>query len=148
DANKLLSSVSSVKETLYGLLLANADTRFTASSGASSSDIARSLNGKVNLNLKNGKLTKMDLLYQLASIGKFLGSGQKMRSFTNVIGMSGDFDVNNGVARTDNLRATLDVGTMAANGSVNLADQRLDLRLVAVLNKQFSDEVGGSGVGG
>jgi len=148
DANKLLSSVSSVKETLYGLLLANADTRFTASSASSSTEIARSLNGKLNLNLKNGKLTKMDLLYELASIGKFLGSGQKMRSFTNILGMTGDFDVNNGVARTENLKATLDVGTMAATGSVNLADQTLNLRMIAVLNKAFSDEVGGTGVGG
>jgi hypothetical protein len=148
DANQLLSSVSSVKETLYGLLLANADTRFTASTASSSSEIARSLNGKLNLNLKNGKLTRMDLLYQLASIGKFLGSGQKMRSFTNILGMTGDFDVNNGVARTDNLKATLDVGTMAATGSVNLADQTLNLRLIAVLNKAFSEEVGGAGVGG
>jgi len=148
DANKLLSSVSSVKETLYGLLLANADTRFTASSATSSSEIARSLNGKVDLNLKNGKLTKMDLLYQLASIGKFLHSGQKMRSYTNVVAMTGDFDVANGVARTDNLKATLDVGTMAATGSVNLADETLNLRMTAVLTKAFSDEVGGTGVGG
>jgi len=148
DANKLLSSVSSVKETLYGLLLANADTRFTASSATSSSEIARSLNGKLKLNLRDGKLTKMDLLYQLASIGKFLSSGQKMRSYTNVIAMTGDFDVNNGVARTDNLKATLDVGTMAATGSVNLVDETLNLRMTAVLNKAFSDEVGGTGVGG
>jgi len=148
DANKVLSAVSSVKETLYGLLLANADTRFTASSATSSADIARSLNGKIDLNLKNGKLTKMDLLYELAAIGKFLGSGQKMRSFTNIIGMTGGFDVNNGVARTDNLKATLDVGTMAANGSVNLADQTLNLHLITVFNKAFSDEVGGTGVGG
>ena len=148
DANQLLSSISSVKETLYGLLLANADTRFTSSSASSSSDIARTLNGKLNLNLKNGKLTKMDLLYQLASIGKFLSTGQKMRSYTNVVGMTGDFDVNNGVARTGNLKATLDVGTMAATGSVNLADQTLSLRVTAVLNKAFSDEVGGAGVGG
>ncbi len=148
DANQLLSSVSSVKETLYGLLLANADTRFTASTASSSTEIARTLNGKLNLNLRNGKLTKMDLLYELASIGKFLSSGQKMRSYTNVVAMTGDFDVNNGVARTDNLKATLDVGTMAANGSVNLADQTLNLRLIAVLNKAFSDEVGSTGVGG
>ena len=71
-----------------------------------------------------------------------------MRSFTNVLQMTGDFDVNNGVARTDNLKATLDVGTLAANGSVNLADQTLNLRLIAVLTKAFSDEVGGTGIGG
>lgn len=148
DANKVLSAVSSVKETLFGLLLANADTRFTASSATSSSDIARSLNGKLSLNLRDGKLTKMDLLYELASIGKFLGSRQKMRNYTNVVAMTGDFDVNNGVARTDNLKATLDVGTMGAKGSVNLADQTLNLHLITVFNKAFSDEVGGTGVGG
>jgi hypothetical protein len=37
---------------------------------------------------------------------------------------------------------------MAASGSVNLADQTLNLRMTAVLNKAFSDEVGGAGVGG
>ncbi len=148
DANRLLSAVSSVKETLYGLLLANADTRFSASSATSSSDIARTLNGKLSLNLKDGKVAKMDLLYQLAAIGKFLGSGQKMRSYTDLVTMTGDFDVTNGLASTENLKATLDIGTLDANGWVNLADQTLNLRVTAVLTKAFSQEVGGIGVGG
>src|SRR5436190_2338020 len=36
DANQLLSAISPVKQTLYGLLSANADTHFTTTAGAQS----------------------------------------------------------------------------------------------------------------
>ena len=37
--------------------------------------------------------------------------------------MSGNFNVHSGVAQTNDLKAALDVGTMAANGIVNLVNQ-------------------------
>ena len=147
DANKLLSSVSSLKETLYGLLAANAQTRF---SSAASNDIARSLNGRMSLNLSNGKLANVDLLYQLANIGKFLSTGKAIsqKNFTSLTKLTGDFDVKNGVAQTNNLQAVTDAGTLAAQGLVNLADQTLNMKVTAVLPKALSAQVGGSGVGG
>lgn len=146
DANKLISSVSSLKQTLYGLLNSNVNASFSASSADS---IARSLNGTLALNLTNGKLTKLDLLNELASVGKFLGSsGTAPKGFTNLVQLTGNFDVKNGVAQTNDLKAVIDGGTLAAQGLVNLADQSLNMHVTAVLNKAMSQQVGGTQIGG
>jgi hypothetical protein len=111
--------------------------------------IARGLNGKLDLNLTNGKLMNLDLLHELASVGKFLGGVPNApKGFTDLIQLSGNFDVRNGVAQTNNLKAVINGGTMAATGLVNLADQSLNMHVTAVLNKALSQQVGGSQVGG
>lgn len=148
DANQLLSSVSKIKQTLYGLLAANANTSFSASSAASSADIARSLNGNVNLNLADGKINNMDLIWELAQQAKFLGLNRAKKPFTNLVKLSGDLDIRNGVASTQNLQAIISEGTLAATGTANLADQTLNMHVVTVLSKEFSDQVGGTQVGG
>lgn len=146
DANKLLSSVSSVKQTLYGLLAANVNASFSAPSADA---IARSMNGKLGINLTNGKLMNVDLLHELASVGKFLGNlPSASKGFTNIAQLSGNFDVKNGVAQTRDLKAAIDGGTMAAAGLINLADQSLNLHVTAVLNKALSQQVGGNQIGG
>ncbi len=145
DANKLLTAVSSVKDKLFGLLAANGQTSFTASS---SGDVARTLDGKVNLDLREGKINNMDLMHEIASAGKFLAVGRKMKPFTDLVQLAGDLEINDGVVRTDNLKAVISDGRMAATGTANLVDQSLNLRVTAVLSKEFSEEVGGSNVGG
>jgi AsmA protein len=148
DANKLVSSVSDLKQTLYGLLNSNVNATFSSTSADA---IARSLNGQLALDLTNGKLMNLDLLHELASVGKFLGSAgvpAAPRGFTNMAQLSGNFDVKNGLAQTNNLKAVIDGGTLAAAGLVNLADQSLNLHVTAVLNKALSQNVGGTKVGG
>ena len=146
DANKLISSVSDVKQTLYGLLASNVNASFSSSSANS---IARSLNGNLAINLTNGKLMNLDLLHELASVGKFLGNSfGPPKNFTNMAQLTGNFDVKNGLAQTNNLKAVIDGGTLAAAGLVNLADQSLNLHVTAVLNKAISQQVGGTQVGG
>jgi AsmA protein len=146
DANKLISSVSSLKQTLYGVLGSNVNATFSSSSADS---IARSLNGNLDINLSNGKLMNMDLLHELATVGKFLGSKfGPPKNFTDLVQLTGNFDVKNGVAQTNNLKAVIDGGTMAASGMVNLADQSLNMHVTAVLTKALSQQVGGSQVGG
>ena len=54
----------------------------------------------------------------------------------------------NGIAQTNNLKAVIDGGTLAAAGLVNLADQSLNLHVTAVLNKALSQQAGGTQVGG
>jgi uncharacterized protein involved in outer membrane biogenesis len=147
DANKLISSVSTLKQTLYGALASNLNASFGTSSSAD--NIARSLNGNVDLNLSNGKLMKVDILHEVATVGKFLGGNfAAPKGFTDITQLTGNFDVKNGLAQTNNLKAVLDGGTMAAAGSVNLADQSLNMRVIAVLNKALSQQVGGTQVGG
>ncbi|HXA85402.1 MAG TPA: AsmA family protein [Candidatus Dormibacteraeota bacterium] len=146
DANKLISSVSDVKQTLYGMLASNVNASFGSSSASS---IARSLNGNMAINLTNGKLMNLDLLHELASVGKFVGNGfGPPKNFTDLFQLTGNFDVKNGLAQTNNLKAVIDGGTLAAAGLVNLADQSLNLHVTAVLNKIISQQVGGTQVGG
>jgi AsmA protein len=145
DANKLLSSVSSLK-SLYGIMATNAKLNFA--SDADSSDIARSLNGNVALGLNNGKIMGMDIPYELAAAGQFLSPGQVKRDFTNINKVTGDMNIQNGVAQTNNFKAFIDDGTIAATGAANLADQSLNMHVTAVLNKEFSQRVGGTNIGG
>ncbi len=62
--------------------------------------------------------------------------------------MSGTFDVHSGVANTNDLKATLDVGNLAAAGTINLVNEALAMHITAVMNKAFSQSVGGNSVGG
>src|SRR3954453_14611675 len=146
DSNKLLSSVSSIKETLYGLLAANSQTSFA--SVPNGSDIAKTLNGKMSLNLSNGKLANVDMLQKLSAVGKFQNLGRAATNFTTLHQFSGDFHIRNGVSTTNNLKALIDGGTLAANGAINLVDETLNMKATAVLSKSQSDTVGGSGIGG
>jgi AsmA protein len=146
DANKLISSVSDVKQTLYGMLASNVNASFSSSSAQ---NIARSLNGSMAINLTNGKLMNLDLLHELASVGKFVGNGfGPPKNFTDLVQLTGNFDVKNGLAQTNNLKAVIDGGTLAAAGLINMADQSLNLHVTAVLNKAISQQVGGTQVGG
>jgi uncharacterized protein involved in outer membrane biogenesis len=145
DANKLLSSLSTVKDTVYGTLTASPNVTFAT---PPSGDIVQTLNGTLGLNLTNGKLTKIDLVNELSKIGKFGGGGTGAKGYTAISQMTGTFNIHNGVAQTNDLKAALDVGNLAATGTMNLLKQNLNLHLTAVLNKEFSQSVGGTGVGG
>ena len=146
DANKLVSSVSDLKQTIYGMLASNVNASFSSSSA---NNIARSLNGSMAINLTNGRLMNLDLLHELASVGKFVGGNfASAKNYTDLFQLTGNFDLKNGLAQTNNLKAVIDGGTMAAAGLVNLADQSLNLHVTAVLNKALSQQVGGTQVGG
>jgi uncharacterized protein involved in outer membrane biogenesis len=143
DANKLLSSVSSVKNTVYGNLGVTTNITFAT---PPSGDITPTLNGTMAMNLANGKIMKLDLPAELSKIGKFGGTSAK--GYTAISQMSGTFNLHDGVAQTNDLKAALDIGTMSATGTMNLVNQGLNMHVTAVLNKGFSQSVGGSGIGG
>jgi uncharacterized protein involved in outer membrane biogenesis len=146
DADKLLSSVSNLKHTLTGQLNANVNGGFSA---PSANEIARNLNGTTVLNLTNGKLMNVDLLHELAAVGKFLGNAiPAAKGFTDIVQLSGTFNIKNGVAQTNDLKATVPGGTLAGIGAVNLGDQTLNMHVTAVLNKDLSQQVGGTQIGG
>jgi uncharacterized protein involved in outer membrane biogenesis len=151
DADKFISSVSSWKDTLHGLLAANVNGTFSSNSAEA---IARSLNGDLQLNVSNGKLMNLDLLHELAEVGKFVSppaakpGAAKRTTFTSLTQLSGAFNVLDGVARTSDLKAAIDGGSLAANGQVNFAGQSLNLHVMVVLNKTLSQQVGGAQIGG
>ncbi len=146
DGNKFLSSVSSMKDTLYGLLAANANARFSA---GGTSNFAQSLNGQLSLDLSNGRLARVDLLNQLAAIGQFLGkTSSSQQPFTDVTKLTGTLNIVNGLAQTNDLKAVIPGASLAAKGTANLGTNALNMHLTAVLSKDFSQKVGGTGVGG
>ena len=113
-----------------------------------SAEVVKTLNGTLGLNLNSMRYTGIDVGYQLASIGGFLKPNEKDQGFTNISRVTGDIVVKNGVAQTNNLLAQLDIGNVGAAGTANLVNQALDLRLTAVMSKDFSQRVGGTGIGG
>jgi uncharacterized protein involved in outer membrane biogenesis len=147
DANALLSAVSSVKNTLYGSLAADSDLRFTL---ASSSDLARTLNGTLAFNLTNGQLKNVNILNEVSKVGKFLNSAstQSASSGTSLKKFSGTLNIVNGVANTNNLTAALDTGSLSADGALNLSNQDVNMHMTAVLASGTSQAVGGTKVGG
>jgi AsmA protein len=143
DANKLMTAAANSPDTLYGTLAANVNQTFAT---PPSGDVVQTLNGPFNFVLTNGKLTKVDLIAELSKIGKFGGGAAK--GYTAISQMSGTFLVLNGVAQTNDLKAALDVGTMSAEGALNLVNQTLNMHTTAVLSKAYSQSVGGTAVGG
>jgi AsmA protein len=113
-----------------------------------SAEVMKALNGTLNLNFNSMRYAGSDIAHQLASIGGFLKPGEKDQGFTNISHMTGDIAVKNGFAQTNNLLATLDIGNVAVTGTTNLLNEALDLRVTAVLSKEFSQRAGGTGVGG
>jgi uncharacterized protein involved in outer membrane biogenesis len=113
----------------------------------SSDQIVKALNGTMNLNFNAVRYTGVDVAHQLLSM---IGSGQagKDQGFTNIQKMTGTIVVKGGIAQTNNLQATLDIGNVGATGTANLASQTLNMQLTAVLTKAFTQQAGGTGVGG
>jgi AsmA protein len=145
DANKLASATTSLRDVLYGALASS--LRVSASTNGVEG-IAKSLNGTLSLNLPNGRLAKMDLLQEMANIGRFVTGRANAERATQIAALTGTFLVTNGVARTDDLRASLDGGMLGATGTINLVDQSVNMRLAAVLSREASQRAGGSRIGG
>jgi hypothetical protein len=104
----------------------------------------------MDLNLLNGKLAHVNLLQQLAGIGKFLSPGSSIPqgSFTNLVKLAGTFAIRNGVAETNNLQADLGGANLAGTGAIDLAAQTLNMRVTAVISKAMSQALGGTNIGG
>lgn len=145
DTNQLLSSTTSLKQLVYGLMAAEADLRFAPKPGE---DIARSLNGSIGLRLNDGRLTGVNILNELSRIGRFLGYVPKGGTITNILSLTGTMQIRDGVASTDDLKLAFDGGTLGASGSLGLADQSIKMKVLSILSKQASDRFGGTKAGG
>jgi hypothetical protein len=145
DANRLVSATTSLKDAIFGALGSNLKMTFA---GEDADTIAKSLNGALAINLANGSIANMDLQSEIANVARFVTGQPKAERSTRVAALRGTFNVVNGLARTDNLTASIEGGTLGAIGTVNLADQSLDMKVTAVLSSDYSKRVGGSSVGG
>jgi len=112
-----------------------------------SSEVLRLLNGNANMNLSNVRIAGLDVEHELSSIGGFKKSVPN-RGGTNIERLTGRFVITNGTAQTNDLRAVLNVGNVAAAGTANLSSQALNFRATAVLSKEASKEAGGGSLAG
>jgi uncharacterized protein involved in outer membrane biogenesis len=146
DTNQFLSATSSLKNTLYGSLAADGNLSFALSS---STDLARTLNGTLGFNVTNGELKNVNILKALSAVGKFTGSAAAQgQSGTPLKRLSGNLNIRNGVANTNDLIATLNEGSLSAKGALNLVNQGVNMHMTAVLSNGVSQQVGGSKIGG
>src|SRR5207302_10917109 len=76
------------------------------------------------------------------------GKAISQKDYTNLVKLGGDFNIKNGLAETNNLKAVIDGGTLAAVGALNLVDQSVNMRVTAVLTKAMTDSIGGRNIGG
>ena len=136
-------------DKISGLGTINLDGRITGPvKSITSADVLRVLNGSANLNFNNVRLNGTDVAHQLATIAGFARQGEADHGFTNISRMTGNILVTNGVARTNNLQALLDVGNVSATGTANLVTEALNMSISAVLSKAMSQQVGGTSIGG
>jgi uncharacterized protein involved in outer membrane biogenesis len=140
DANALLSSVSTVKNTVYGSLSSDADLHFLL---ASSTELPKTLNGTLSFNLANGQLKNVNILGEISKAAKFLnpGADQTASSDTAIKKLSGTLNIVNGVANTSNLAAALGSSLLAANGSLNLVSEDINMHTTTTLggaNSKFA----------
>jgi uncharacterized protein involved in outer membrane biogenesis len=146
DVNALLSTVSSLKDTLSGALAAETNVTFIVDSGP---NLTRTLNGTLGFNVTNGRLKNVNILNELSRVGKFLGSApSQAESGTALRQLSGTFNIRDGVASTNNLKALLTEGSLTGNGTLNLVTQAIDMRVTAVITTNVSKQVGGNLIGG
>jgi uncharacterized protein involved in outer membrane biogenesis len=99
---------------------------------SSSNDLTRSLNGTVDFALANGELKNVNILGEISKFQSLLNgktSAAGGGSSTQLKQFSGTLNVVNGVASTNNLKAVTGDGTIAANGSLNLVNDGIDMHM-------------------
>jgi hypothetical protein len=88
----------------------------------------------VDFALANGELKNVNILGEVSKFQSLLG-GKPISSSsdgsTKLKQFSGTLNIASGVATTNNLKAVTDSGTIAANGSLNLVNQGLDMHMTA-----------------
>jgi AsmA protein len=114
-------------------------------------EIMRTLNGTMKIDFNNVKYSGADINHELASIAGFLNSNPAStpaQGYTNILKMTGDIAVKNGIAETNNLQAKLDLGNVGAAGTASLIDNTLNMRVTVVLSQASSQKAGGNSIGG
>ena len=112
-----------------------------------SESIARALNGTMVLDFSPLRVAGFDAVNELARIGGFT-STQAKQDYTDILKFTGHIAVKNGIAQTEDLRAQLGIGNIAAAGTADLAAETLNMKMSAVLSKEASGNVGTSQIGG
>ena len=113
--------------------------------------IEKALNGTINVNFSNVKYSGANVSKELGAIAGFLHAGsatQDASSITNILKVTGDIAVKNGIAQSSNLQAQLDIGNVGLAGTASLASEALNVHATAVISQNVSQKAGGQNVRG
>jgi AsmA protein len=119
---------------------ADADVAVTGV-GNTDDAIKHSLNGKIDVNVKQGALIGVDIVYELQRVNALLkrqvpaqrtGSGPARTNF-NALQMNGGLD--KGVLRIDDLRMDTDFLKVHGKGTLDTTTEAINYQLVAAVNK-------------
>ncbi len=145
DAVQLLGAATGLKKLLTGKLSADGGFSFHIDPNQ---PLAKSINGNLKIELLDGRIYGFNLLNEFARIGKFLGFSMKDNAFTDFVRLAGSMKIQNGIAESDNIRLEFGGGSLAAAGTLNLLDERMNMKLITTLDKNLSKSAGGNQIGG
>src|SRR5712692_4828953 len=145
DSNQLLSATSSLKNIVSDPLSGNFDLRFISKENQ---NIATTLNGVAQMQMGPGRIAGVQILNEMANIGRFMGYTNKQEAYTNIDKVSGSLNIQNGVATTNDLLVDLGGGRLAGVGTMGFVDQTLKLKVTATLTKEYAQKNGIGQVGG
>jgi uncharacterized protein involved in outer membrane biogenesis len=144
ETSQLLAATSSVKN-VSGPLSGDADLTFFT---RPNENIAASLNGSMRMQMGPGKISGVQILNQIASIGKFGGFTGKQEAYTNINKMTGTLNIRNGAAATNDLLLDLKGATMTAAGTMGLVDQTLTMSVVTTITREYAQKTMPGSIGG
>ena len=79
---------------------------------------------------------------------KFLGFKGNDKTYTSITALNANLNIENGLAHASAVRFETEGAIVTGDGTINLVDQGLDLRLIASLSKELLDRAGGNRIGG
>ncbi len=145
DAVKLLGSTTGLKQILSGKLSADGGFQFHLNPNE---PLAKSLSGNLKFELLDGRLNGLNLMNEFARIGRFLGFAVKDNTFTDFLKLAATMKIENGLATSDNIRLEFGGGSLGAAGTLNLLDEKMNMKLMTTLDKDISKNAGGTQIGG
>lgn len=134
DVNKVLSSNTKVKDTLYGTGLAKADVKGV---GFTAGALKQSLSGTASLDVKKGVIKNFPLLATVNRVLKVTGGSGKDTQFDS---LTGDFKIAGGKAHSDNIN--LKAGEMTVHGAGDIGfNLILDIKGRIVFSPEKTQEL-------
>jgi hypothetical protein len=145
EAAQLLATASPGKSFVSGPVSGQLNVTLSPAAGE---PLARTLNGYVELQMANGRMNGVQMLNEMAAVGKLLGFMNKRETFTEIVDFRSTFAIVNGVATTKDLALNFGAGQLTGEGTFGLADQTLNLRLSTLLGREVTARIAPGRLGG
>ncbi len=142
SVEKFLADTSTMKNTIYGRLNSTMELK---GKGKDSSKITRTMTGNMHVDMKDGKITTLNLMKAVLSVaGLLTGVRPPEGDYTQVDILTADAIIADGKASTDNLYLSSKGLEVAGKGQFSF-DQKLDFIMDAHVGTRREGYEGGGG---